>query len=57
MGGLKKKILTVILYIIAGILLTWALWLGPAPRQNGQRPAFSPEAPTRPLPPGPDQAP
>ena len=37
-NGWKRRLVTVILCIIAAILLTWAIWIGPAPRHADLRP-------------------
>lgn len=45
--GLKRKLLTLLLYIVAAILITWAIWVGPAPRQADPEPAPSRAQPQR----------
>lgn len=32
-SGWKRKLVTLVLYVAAAILITWAIWIGPAPRR------------------------
>lgn len=50
MQGWKRKLWTLVLYVVAAILITWAIWIGPAPRSDeapGANTARPPNQPQR----------